>query len=66
MDIIDPSFLPGTAPPSPKATLTELLNWVSPLKTANIVGFDVVELSPHYDHSGMSAVTVAKLRANCC
>ena len=27
----------------------------------NIVGMDIVELSPHYDPSGVSAIVAAKL-----
>jgi len=63
-DVFDPSILPGTGTPEPGGLFYQ--DFILILKTLkkyslNIVGTDVVELSPHYDHSGVSAITAAKV-----
>jgi agmatinase len=66
VDVIDPSLLPGTGTPEPGgitySMFEEVLKVLSPL---NIVGIDMVELSPDYDHSGVSSVVVAKMVRQC-
>jgi agmatinase len=66
VDVIDPSLLPGTGTPEPGgitySMFEEVLKVLSPL---NIVGLDMVELSPDYDHSGVSSVVVAKMVRQC-
>jgi agmatinase len=58
LDVLDPSVLPGTGTPEPAGvTFRLLLDAISALESARIVGADIVELSPHYDLSGVSAVT---------
>jgi agmatinase len=42
-------------------TYQELTHWLLALRGLNIVGADVVELAPHYDPSGVSAVVAAKV-----
>lgn len=62
LDVLDPSVMPGTGTPEAGGlTFNELLKWLSFVKKLNIVGADVVELSPHYDSSGGSDVLAAKL-----
>ncbi len=62
LDVLDPSVFPGTGTPEPGgATFSELLDAVFKLKGLNIVGFDVVELSPPYDPSGISAAAACKI-----
>ena len=62
LDVLDPSLMSGTGTPEPGGmTYTELMSWLMLLKNFNIVGADVVELSPHYDQSGVSTVTAAKV-----
>ncbi len=52
----------GTGTPEPGGmSYNELMSWLILLKKLNIVGADVVELSPHYDQSGVSTVTAAKV-----
>jgi agmatinase len=61
LDGLDPSILPGTGTPEPGGlTFREVQTWLHAFKGLNIVGADVVELSPHYDHSGVSNVVAAK------
>ncbi len=60
LDVLDPSIFCGTGTPEPGGvTYKELVNLLQLLQHSNIVGADVVELSPHYDNSGVSSVTAA-------
>lgn len=62
LDVLDPSIFPGTGTPEPGGiTMKELLAGLCQLKGLNIVGADVVELSPHYDASGVSTATACKV-----
>ncbi len=62
LDVLDPSIFSGTGAPEPGGySYNELINRIAGLKGLNIVGADVVELSPHYDPSGVSAITAAKV-----
>lgn len=62
LDVLDPSVFPGTGTPEPGGiTYKELLNAIKSFgKLNNIVGADIVELSPHYDNSGASTAVAAK------
>ncbi|MDF2700264.1 MAG: agmatinase, partial [Haloplasmataceae bacterium] len=54
-DVLDPSVFPGTGTPEPGGiSFLELLNAILKFKGLNVVGADVMELSPHYDQSGAS------------
>ncbi len=62
LDVLDPSIFPGTGTPEPGGiTFKELLSGIHALKDKNIVGADVVELSPNYDQSKVSDITAAKV-----
>ncbi len=62
LDILDPSVMPGTGTPEAGGfTFLELMNWFKELAELDIVGADVVELSPHYDASGASTAVAAKV-----
>ncbi|HPU58387.1 MAG TPA: agmatinase, partial [Candidatus Avimonas sp.] len=55
LDILDPSVFPGTGTPEAGGvTFTELLGAINKVSRLNIVGCDLNELSPIYDHSGVS------------
>ncbi|MCH4888068.1 agmatinase [Acidaminobacter sp. JC074] len=61
LDVLDPSIFPGTGTPEPGGiTYKELIKALVFLSSLNIVGADIVELSPHYDHSGMSTAVACK------
>lgn len=62
LDVLDPSIMSGTGTPEAGGLMFhELHQALRKLKPLNIVGFDVVELSPHYDSSGVSTAVAAKL-----
>ena len=62
LDVLDPAYLPGTGTPEPGGvTFNELLAAVLQLHTVQLVGCDVVELSPHYDVSGVSNAVACKI-----
>lgn len=62
LDVLDPSLMCGTGTPEPGGmSYGELMSWLMLMKNCNIVGTDIVELSPHYDASGVSTITAAKV-----
>lgn len=62
LDVIDPSVFPGTGTPEPGGVSFEELRRSAQLvcEKANVVACDVNELSPHYDHSGISTAAACK------
>jgi agmatinase len=62
LDVLDPSVFPGTGTPEAGGvTFKELLGALDEIaKLNNLVGADMVELSPHYDHSGGSTAVACK------
>lgn len=62
LDCLDTSIMPGTGTPEAGGmTFKELNEWFFYLKDFNIVGADVVELSPDYDSSGASTAVATKV-----
>lgn len=62
LDILDPSIMSGTGTPEAGGfTFNELVEWFKELKDLDIIGADVVELSPHYDASGVSTAVATKV-----
>ena len=62
IDVLDPSILPGTGTPEAGGiTFNELIKGMMNLSGLNIVGADIVELSPHYDQSGVSTSAACKI-----
>lgn len=64
LDVLDPSIFPGTGTPEPGgATYKEFEGIFKILKNSNInlVGLDIVELSPDYDNTNVSTVTACKI-----
>lgn len=62
LDIIDPSIFCGTGTPEPGGlNFKEFMNAINDMNGLNIVGADVVELSPHYDQSGTSTAVACKV-----
>jgi len=60
--ILDPSIFPGTGTPEAGGvTFKELLDAVMLLQGLNIVACDINELSPAYDHSGVSTAVACKI-----
>lgn len=63
LDILDPSIFPGTGTPEAGGvSFKELMEAILKIsKLENIVGADIVELSPHYDQSGASTAVACKV-----
>jgi len=62
LDVLDPSVMSGTGTPEAGGLqFNELMDWFKELKGLNIIGADVVELSPHYDASGTSTAVATKV-----
>jgi len=62
LDVLDPSIIPGVSNPEPGGVeFNELLKILYEFRSNNVVGMDVVELTPHYDNSGVSNIVCAKL-----
>lgn len=60
IDVLDPAHAPATGTPEAGGlTSRELLEVLRGFSDANVVGGDVVELCPPYDHAEMSAVAAS-------
>ncbi|HEX6560722.1 MAG TPA: arginase family protein [Nitrososphaera sp.] len=67
LDCVDPAFAPGVSVPSPGGvTIADLLYLLtSTISSCEIVGFDIVELSPDYDADGLTAGLAARILTEC-
>lgn len=62
LDVLDPSVFPGTGTPEAGGVnFLELVDALKAVSKLNIIGADIVELSPHYDHSGASTAVACKV-----
>ena len=62
LDILDPGVAPGVGTPEPGGfTFGEVISLISQMQAINVVGFDIVELTPSYDPTQQSAMAAAKL-----
>jgi agmatinase len=60
IDVLDPAHAPGTGTPEAGGlTSRELLEVLRGLRDARLVGADVVEVAPPYDHADMTAVAAS-------
>jgi agmatinase len=60
IDVLDPAHAPGTGTPEAGGlTSRELLGILRGLSGLNLVGGDVVEMAPAYDHAQITAVAAA-------
>lgn len=60
VDGMDPAFAPGTGTPVPGGLASwQALEFIRGLGGLNLVGLDVVEVSPPYDHSEITAIAAA-------
>jgi agmatinase len=62
VDVLDPAFAPATGTPE-MAGLSgrELMRFVRGFAGANLVGADIVEVAPAYDHAEITGVAAANL-----
>jgi guanidinopropionase len=62
VDVLDPTMAPGTGTPVPGGLLPrEALATLRRLRGLDVVGADVVEVSPPWDPAGMTALTAAQV-----
>lgn len=66
IDAFDPSIAPGTGTPSHGGFLYyEVLEFIAEIvKHHTVVGIDLVEVAPDYDHSGSTAILAAQVLLN--
>ncbi len=62
IDCLDPAFAPGTGTPVVGGlSSSRAIHILQGLADLNIVGFDVVEVAPAYDHADITALAGASL-----
>ena len=62
IDGLDPAFAPGTGTPVPGGLASwQGLEFIRGLKGLNLIGMDVVEVSPAYDNSEITALAAAHI-----
>ena len=62
IDSLDPAYAPGTGTPEIGGLTTpQAMELIRALRGINVVGFDLVEVSPPYDTSGNTALTAANI-----
>lgn len=60
IDVLDPAFAPGTGTPEPGGwTTRELIRILRGIEDLNVVGADIVEVSPVYQNSGEETALAA-------
>ena len=60
IDVLDPAFAPGTGTPESGGLLSrELLAILRGMAPLNLVGADIVEVAPAYDHAEITGVAAA-------
>jgi agmatinase len=60
IDVLDPAFAPGTGTPESGGLLSrELLAILRGLAPVNLVGADIVEVSPAYDHAEITGIAAS-------
>jgi agmatinase len=60
IDVLDPAHAPGTGTPEAGGmTSRELLEILRGLRDLNLIGADVVELAPAYDHAEITAIAAS-------
>jgi agmatinase/guanidinopropionase len=62
IDAVDPAFAPGTGTPEVGGLSSyQILQLVRGLRGLNLIGFDLVEVSPAYDHADITSILAANL-----
>lgn len=60
IDVLDPAFAPGTGTPEAGGLNSrELLRMLRGLTSLNLVGADIVEVAPAYDHAEITCIAAA-------
>jgi agmatinase len=60
IDVLDPAFAPGTGTPEAGGLSSrELLMILRATSSLNVVGADIVEVAPAYDHAEITGIAAA-------
>lgn len=60
IDVLDPAFAPGTGTPEAGGlTSRELLHILRSFNALNLIGADIVEVAPAYDHAEVTGIAAA-------
>jgi agmatinase len=60
IDVLDPAHAPGTGTPEAGGmTSRELLHCLRNLVGVNVIGADIVEVAPAYDHAEITGIAAA-------
>ena len=60
IDVLDPAFAPGTGTPEMGGfTSRELLSLVRGMPREQMIGADIVEVAPAYDHAEITSLAAA-------
>ncbi len=66
IDVLDPAHAPGTGTPEPGGLSTrELRALLAGLDGVNVIGADVVEVAPAYDHAEITSLAGAAVAYDC-
>ena len=67
IDCLDPAYAPGTGTPVPGGpSSAKMLGTLRKLDGLNIVGADVVEVAPAYDHAEITAIAASAVAMHYC
>lgn len=62
IDVLDPAYAPGTGTPESGGLASwQLLHMLRELRGLNVVGGDVVEVAPAYDHAQITGIAAAHI-----
>jgi agmatinase len=62
VDVLDPAFAPGTGTPEMGGLSSrEMLALLRSLETVNLIGADIVEVSPQYDNAQITGIAAAHM-----
>jgi agmatinase len=62
IDVLDPAFAPGTGTPESGGLISrELLQVIRGMAPLNVVGADLVEVAPPYDHAQITGIAASHL-----
>lgn len=62
IDVLDPAFAPGTGTPEPGGLASwQLLYILRNLRDLNVVGGDIMEVAPAYDHAEITGIAAAHI-----
>jgi agmatinase len=65
IDCLDPAFAPGTGTPVPGGlTSAQALEIIRAMTPVNLIGADVVEVAPAYDHAEITGLAAAHIAAD--